>query len=505
MAGFTKKTTQPTVLNKEGATAWQMTPKLELVTRVATSFNEPKFYETSEDELITSIRAVLKTDPEFVLKLAVYARQELYLRSVPIILLVEYANEAAGSVRNARRYVPAIIRRADEVAQTIAAQFARNLKHPRKSKLPNFLRHGLKLALEQFDPYQLAKYRGEGDSVTLRDAMFLLHPRPRDEIVRQAYDLLAKDELRIEEGATWERTISAKGSSPEAWTEAAKVMPYMALLRNLRNLAQHGVELREITPRLMDPEQIRRSKQMPFRFLSAYKEIEKAEVHPNTKALLLGALSQAMRHSLSNLPDLPGTTAVLVDTSGSMCGKVSSKSTTTYADIACLFGAALAAKGSAFVMAFAERVADVPLNPDDSLITNSLRIARTNVGMATYAYKAIDRLIEQNRKVDRIVILTDEQCYDSTRWGWDGPHRSVKDGFEAYRREVNPKAQLFVFDLAGYGTAMFPMRTPYVFTFAGWSDRALRLMNENIGDITAAVEAVQPPSMDLLTPRGEGA
>ena len=51
-------------------------------------------------------------------------------------------------------------------------------------------------------------------------------------------------------------------------------MGYMALLRNLRGFDQVGVSddvAATVAGRLADPEQVRRSRQFPFRFLAAYR------------------------------------------------------------------------------------------------------------------------------------------------------------------------------------------------------------------------------------------
>ena len=51
-------------------------------------------------------------------------------------------------------------------------------------------------------------------------------------------------------------------------------MGYMALLRNLRNFDQAGVSdavAAQVAARLADPAQVARSRQLPMRFLSAYR------------------------------------------------------------------------------------------------------------------------------------------------------------------------------------------------------------------------------------------
>ena len=148
--------------NYEGGLAFKTDPKTELYMRAATCLvGEPKFYETAEfadQELIRVVHNVLKTDPEFVLQLAVYLREQMHLRSVPMVLCAEYANISPGTVTGARKYISRCIARADELTEIIAYQLARNKVSPRNSKLPMAIKAGVAHAFQKFDAYQLAKW-----------------------------------------------------------------------------------------------------------------------------------------------------------------------------------------------------------------------------------------------------------------------------------------------------------------------------------------------------------
>ncbi|HEY2580228.1 MAG TPA: TROVE domain-containing protein, partial [Mucilaginibacter sp.] len=84
------------VTNYEGAKAFTMTPEMELYTAVVTWSLSDSFYEKDEERL-TRLRALMyKCKPEFVGKLAVYARTKMYMRSVPLVLVTELANLHSG-------------------------------------------------------------------------------------------------------------------------------------------------------------------------------------------------------------------------------------------------------------------------------------------------------------------------------------------------------------------------------------------------------------------------
>ena len=83
--------------NYEGGEAFEPAdPRLALYKRTINQLLEGSFYESDDEQLAAVVRrfdATADKDPEFVLKLAAYARQELYLRDIPQVLLVLAAND----------------------------------------------------------------------------------------------------------------------------------------------------------------------------------------------------------------------------------------------------------------------------------------------------------------------------------------------------------------------------------------------------------------------------
>ena len=197
------------VLNHEGGLSFSVDAETELYMHAATCMvGEPKFYETAghaDQKLLHAIYEVLKTNPEFVLQLAVYCREEMHLRSVPIVLCVEYANVAPGTVPNAYKYISRVIQRADELSEMIAYQFNRNRIALRRSKLPMVIKHGVADAFPKFTKYHLGKYNRSG-AVTLKDALFLTHPKAIHEQQQQDWASLINGTL--ETPVTWEVIIS---------------------------------------------------------------------------------------------------------------------------------------------------------------------------------------------------------------------------------------------------------------------------------------------------------
>lgn len=456
------------VVNHEQGLAFKADPQLELYLRACTCLIEDRFYSRADQQLAELRAAIHQCDRSYVLKLANYARNQMHLRTLPMILLAEASvmhsgtsNEAKSDVRS---YVPKIVRRADEPGELLA-YWIQSLGAGSKAKLPNALKKGLSDAMLRFDEYQLAKYN-RAATVRLKDVLMLTHAKPDTAERAELYKRVLEDRLATPE--TWEVVISTQGARAETWNAIAPKMGIMALVRNLRNFEQHDAQdaLKHAIAVLTDPVKVRESKLLPFRWLAAEREV--------ASTLLKDALREAMKLSLSNVPVWPGSTAIFVDLSGSMSSPLSAKSKLQYVDLACLMGAMATqlAQGAYLVGGFGESYADVPVSRYDSMITNTEKIRHTQVGHSTNAWLTIESLRKRKKAFDRVLIFSDMQCYNSY-----GGQQSLAEEWILYRKEVNPKAVLYSVDLAGYGTLQFPQGDQGVVQLAGWSDRVLDLIS----------------------------
>ncbi len=468
------------VKNKEGEDAYLMTPKEELISIVATCLvGEPKFYDSPTSEVLSSIRKVLDEDPEFVLKTALYVRNELHLRMVPLVMVIEYANYKPGTVPGARKYVSDIISRADEITTLIELQLSRNAIHARSNILPMVIKNGIASAFNKFDEYNFAKYK-YGKGVSMRDALFMTHPRPK-ESQRETFNRIANNTLPTPD--TWESIISRRGASKESWEEAIPHMGYMALLRNLRNFIRHGIDMHMVIPVLSASGNVLKSKQLPFRFLSAYRAVEILSGEFDFDAeYVLDGLNIALRASMENLPHISGTSVILIDVSGSMNCMISERGSVSCKDIAALFGAMTRSMcDNSIVMPFASETCRIDLSGD--LMQDVSRIEDLKIGGCTYAHKPIQYCIEDNIECDRVILFSDEQCYGGTSYyNRDG---SFEKSMETLHDRTHCK--LFSIDLTGYGTSIMPLSNQWVNKISGWSDGILKYIsldkNAMINDI----------------------
>lgn len=463
--------------NYEGGLAFKhKDPESELYARVATCLvKEPKFYGDKNeqfDTLVNLIKQVMvERDSSFVLKLAIYARNTLHLRSVPILLLglASLDNEGRRWVRTA---TPKIIKRADELAEVISfikSTIGNIGDESPNTMLPMSLKKGLQYTFSNFSEYQFSKYDRNNADVSMQDVIRLVHPKPQSEEQQILFRKISKGEL--DSADTWETLISGKGSTKENWEQAVSKMPIMATLRNLRNLLDKDItNFDPIIQKLTDEKTILNSKQFPFRFLSAYRSIEGND-NPNTGKLLT-ALDSAMNISIKNIPRVDGTTAIFTDNSGSMSGTLSDKSTMRLRDVGSVMGAiASVISSSNLVGAFANEFKIINFSGHDSILTRAEKINRLNVGGSTLAHKAFEYIVNNNIKVDRIFLFSDMQCYNAEGYYW-GP--SIHEAWKYYKANINPNCYLYSFDLTGYGTTQVPETDPRVLTIGGWSESILK-------------------------------
>ena len=284
--------------------------------------------------------------------------------------------------------------------------------------------------------------------IAARAALMALPVQDRRAVLDQPAQLSAA-------GMTWE-SLAGWLQGPldaAAWHAVIPSMGYMALLRNLRNFDDADVAddvAERVVARLADPAQVAASRQLPMRFLSAYR------VAPRLR--WAAALERALKASTSNVPSLTGRTLVLVDRSGSMFGPVSERSQLTRADVAAVFGAALAVRAeSADLVQFGTGSEQVRFRPGESVLRVLDRFG--NLGGTNTAH-AVRR---HYRGHDRVVLVTDEQAWS----GWQG---------EDPTRAVPATVPVYTWNLAGYRFGHGPSGGALRHTFGGLTDAGFAMI-----------------------------
>jgi hypothetical protein len=546
------------VPNMEGGLAFKMDDYNELVMRtISCFFGEPDFYQKVDEttgiiqaknqnhELLQIAQRVALADPKFVLQLAAYARNVLHLRTIPVILWTEVAIlhglKKIPGLQDTGEYIegyaPAILKRADEPAEALAYYIAKNgsflgngARYPQFARKGVVLVHAMRKGIEEaiftnFDHYQLSKYNRKNAAVKQKDMINLVHPNTNKNHEafwnggREYWNTIFQRLLdgTLPPAETWEDTLmrwKEKGfsSKKDAWEAIIPKMGYMALLRNLRNMIEaniHPTMMETVFAKLRNPEEVKKSKQFPFRFYTAYKMIEQMSFD-NTKyqQKAQSALEDAMDASLNNnLPRWPGHTAVVADFSGSMDHRMSSNSVVSLKEVAALFmvmSSKLCEDAESYI--FADYAQQVNIHERSGVLDNVQRLLAINVGTSTEAWTIMSDFISNNKQYDRMVLFSDMQCYnvsdrdrvsrsEGEEGGWSYHRWQIAPLWNRYKRVVNPNAYLYSMNLADYGASIVPIDTYNLFLGGGFSDRILEFVplfeSTRVG-LIEKIKAVKP-------------
>lgn len=375
----------------EGAPAAIISPIAELRrTVLACMLWESGFYESGQAIADRIAELVKRCKPHEVAELAIEARNKQRLRHAPLLLVrAMAAMKSTGSlVSDTLREV---IQRPDELAEFLAIYWKDG-----RQPLSKQVKKGLARAFRKFDAYQLAKYNRDGE-IKLRDVLFLVHAKPRDEAQAAVWKQLVDGTLPAPD--TWEVALSGGADKRETFERliGEGKLGYLALLRNLRNMADAGVSSKLVGDALEAGAE--KSKALPFRYVAAARAVPAWEP----------MIDNAMMKALGGMARLPGRTVVLLDVSGSMGERLSTKSDLSRLDAACAL--AVLVRGicdDVRVLSFSNHVAEVPPRHGMALI-DAIRGSQPHGG--TYLGAAV-RLLDSKVDYDRLIVITDEQSHD---------------------------------------------------------------------------------------------
>lgn len=419
MATLNKSRTRGPAPKTHGGAPAVRTSKLESLERsvMACLLWEDTFYEDGisiADRITTGVANASLTEAADI---AIAAREQQHLRHVPLLVVREMARR--GGQRDSHiigETLTRVIQRPDELTEFLAIYWKDNPDAPLSSQV----KKGLAGAFDKFDEYQLAKYNRTGKAVTLRDVMFLTHPKPRHGR-GDMYKRLANGELKTPD--TWEVALSSRGNTKAEWERLLEEdrLGGLALLRNLRNMQQAGVKDTLVKDALINGNYRR---VLPFRFVAAAKSAPRYEY----------AIDQAFLGTLSQAPKIPGKTVVVIDVSGSMYGgSVSRNSDMDRAHAACALGAVLR-EVCEDVVVYATAGSDahrrhktqiVPARRGIGLVDSIYNMCGPLGGGGIFLNQVCEFLAAQENDVDHMIVITDEQdCAGAN----DAPSKAVPLG-----------------------------------------------------------------------------
>jgi len=359
-------------------------------------------YDNGETVSTRIARLVPEVDPKKVAALAIAARKEQKLRHVPLFIAREMARHA-GHKPYVSDVLANVVQRADELGEFVSIYW-KNGKQPLSAQV----KKGLARAFTKFDEYQLAKYNRDA-KVKLRDVLFLCHPKPENAEQEQLWKKLVNNELKTPD--TWEVALSAtKGENQkQAWERllGGKKMGAMALIRNLRNFEQDGVD-RELVKRAL--KNCNTERVLPFRFITAVKHAPRWQTE----------LEDLMLRAIEDKKIITGKTVLILDVSGSMGASLSRASEMNRLECAASL-AILARELCEEVVIYATAGNDGTCVHQTALVRPHRGFALRDEVIATahklggggiFLKQAMDYTLAAEKGADRVIVITDEQDTD---------------------------------------------------------------------------------------------
>lgn len=373
----------------EGARAARIGPLAQLERSVLSCLLwEDEFYEDGQTIGQRIAELVKQVPAEETARVAAQAKEDMKLRHVPLLLVRELMRSKEGRAL-AKDLFPRVILRPDDITEFLAIYWRDNPDEP----LAKQVKRHLGESFRRFDEYQLAKYNGGQKAVKLRDAIRITRPKPADDDQAALWKRLVKDELATPD--TWEVELSKGGDKRESWTRllTEERLGGLAMLRNLRNMTQAGVDADLIRRGISA---VKAGRLLPINFIAA--------AGPNSQ--FEPVLEAKFFECFADREKLKGKTIILVDVSGSMDYQLAGKSQMTRMDVAC----SLAMIGREMfedlrVFTFSNDLVETPSRRGFALrdvIIGSQPHGGTELGKAVKALPPRDRLI----------VITDEQSHD---------------------------------------------------------------------------------------------
>jgi 60 kDa SS-A/Ro ribonucleoprotein len=519
--------------NEAGGRAYALAPKHALAQLAATGTFGNAFYVTAENQLGQLRKLIDQVDDNvFLAKLAVYARERAYMKDMPAALLVMLSKR---DTQLLHRVFDRVVDNG-RVLRTLF-QMVRSGQFGRTS-FSSSLQRALQRWLNEASVGKLLS-ASIGSDPSLRDILRMARPTPQNNSRRALFGWLTDKAVEKWAPATesdlpaqvqsliayrkadnaelqalllgdlsvrWDLLADA-AKGPLVWKAIAHLMGPHALRMNLNTLLRQevfgkqgeDVELIEyVAGRIADADDIRRSRQFPYQFLTAYLNASD-EVPQQIKA----ALHQAAEIACGNIPELPGPIVIGLDVSGSMASPVTghrgrgASTKMRCVDVAALFAAAILRRNPSSVVIPFDTAAYLPkVDPQDSILSLAKRLAEYGGGGTDCSLPLAEANTRYaHRRYHGAVLVSDNESWiGSGRQGATGMMTQWQDFVTNQRKLGVANPRLVCIDLQPYTTTQAPERTD-ILNVGGFSDAVFSVVASFLADdakgFVAEVEAIE--------------
>lgn len=448
--------------NSAGGIAYSLDDKSALAQYAVTGCLNGTFYCSDQEQMSKTLELANKCDPEFVARVAVYAREKAFMKDMPALLAAVVASKDSALLQKIFMRVvdsPKMVRNFVQVIRSGVT--GRKSFGTRPKKL-------VQQYLNSLTDEQLFK-ADVGNSPSLQDIIKLVRPKPVNDrrsalhayLLDKEYkegDLLPlarayEDFKKTMIGEIPDVPFQMLTSLPlteEHWKVIAEDATWQQSKINLNSFLRHGVFkdptlVTMIANRLENEDLIKRAHAFPYQLFAAYKNIE-----ADMPAKIVNSLQKAAELSIQNIPEFDGQVYVLTDISGSMKSPVtgmrgSATTKVSCLDVAALVSAAILRKNpEAKVIPFSDHVVSASLNPLDSIMTNATKLASLPSG-GTNCSAPLLQLNQQKAKGDLVIFVSDNESWHTNGRSYVRGTGVANEWAEFKKR--NPKAKLVEIDI----------------------------------------------------------
>lgn len=510
MSSKTLFSSTPMVQNLAGGNAYEMSAQHALAQFAVTGCFGDTYYADAKSQLEDVKKLVDKCSPEFIAKVALYARESGHMKDMPAYLLATLAKR---DIALCKKIFARVCDNGKMVRNFV--QIVRSGACGRKS-LGSAPKKLVQAWINGRTDRQLLN-DSVGNDPSLCDLIKMVHPKPAIPERRAFYGWLIgkKVELPLPECVQaferWKadkalkipdvnfQLLTAGTLTNTDWTDIAVKQSWQTMRMNLNTFARHGVFGTKtvtdlIAAKLVDKEAIAKAHVFPYQLMVAYQNCDEGVPMPVKEAL-----QDAMEFATSLVPAFGCSVAVAPDISGSMSQALtgahgSATSAVSCKDIAALISACTIRQNKgATVLPFSDRCARLDLNPRDSVMTNAKTMAALPSG-GTDCSLPIRWLLQYKATElpDLVILVSDNESWMGNHMGGS---TNTMIAWNQYKG-INPKAKLVCIDLVPNSTVQAVDRKD-IMNIGGFSDQVFTVIKSFVdGEMTkdawvAAIEKVE--------------
>lgn len=491
------------------------------------------FYTDGVDQMDRVLSLAKECEPEYVAKLAIYARKKGMMKDMPCFLT---AYLATISPELLAKVFPVVINNGKMLRNFVGLMRSGVLGRKSLGTAPQ------RLVQNWFDSRtedQVLR-NSVGNDPSLADVIKLARPRPtfkgtvtKERVALYRY-FISKDfelsdlpealQLYLDfkkDQSGWEKDIPGvpfemlvgESLTPSQWKLLAEQATWNQTRQALNTFNRHDVlkdagMVKLIANKLRDPEEVKKSGAFPYQLFSTFKNID-----PAIPAEIAKAIEDAMEIATVNIPVLPGAVYVCPDVSGSMSHSVTGRkvgkngrpippSKVRCVDVGALVAASmLRINPHTEVIPFEQDIVKgVKIDPKKSILENAQVLASVGGG-GTACSAPMKFLNGRKAPISSVLFISDYESWKDNEvsgYGWGNTRRESLPALTAEwnkAKERCPEAKMTCIDITPHEGTQAQDRADTL-NVGGFSDEVFTVMaNFVAGDGKHWVDQIQATTL----------